>query len=319
MGLLSSHRPRSLVSRILVYRQREGHQAHKRPARFCAFRVAQCAGGTSDRAKPSLRRGNGEIVREMDGAASRETCSVDLSDKVDRLRRRLRTIRAPAGLRCKSFNDRRVYELGAAFFPGGHGLVDRSRESATTIVLGSDWGNEESFARLLSRSTHKDEKTFLGAKSMLVPAGYCMADCFFTNAWPLLRSDDMDEVKYHAMRDHGPFTAACREFFAETLRVLQPEIVITLGIAPAWFVAPFVGASWRGSAFASSQEMESTDLDDEFRRAESGIVYAAATHWSRLANTRYRNWTTDQERGLLRQAREEAERTSRHRRSTARS
>jgi uracil-DNA glycosylase len=137
---------------------------------------------------------------------------------------------------------------------------------------------------------------------MLVPAGYDMTDCFFTNAWPVLRRGNSAESGYHAMRDNGEFTRDCRAFFARTLKNLEPRIVVTLGIAPAWFVGPFAGVSWRPSQFNSSRDMRATDLDNEPVRAASGIIYVAGTHWSRISNSRYRGLTADDERRLLRRA-----------------
>jgi hypothetical protein len=231
--------------------------------------------------------------------------SNDAAYEVDVLRKKLSELQPPDGLGCVSFARSGVYEIGMAFFPGGSGLPDRSRQKISTLVVGSDWGNECTFKRLLERTSHVDEKLYRGVRSMLTPAGYDLADAFYTNAWPVLREGDAPESTHHPMRDHKAFTQKCRLFFAETLNRLKPKIIITQGLAPAWFVSPFVGAHWRPSAFSSYRQMKSLDMNSEpVIDMHGAITYVAATHWSRISNCRYRDMTPDLERQLLRKARE---------------
>lgn len=210
-----------------------------------------------------------------------------ITEKVSALRIRLRSITPPEGLRCKSFYDRRVAS-DFAFFPGGQGLTDAQRcERITTIILGSDWGNETSFARIVARHRYIDESSFRYGKALLLDAGFRLEECFFTNAWPVLRSDDMPESKPHAMRDVPGFTAACRDFFGETIKSLQPRVVITLGKSPAWFVAPYVGKAWPAGAFESANDeaFKLKHLGVEYVRSDrNDIVYVPATHWSYPTN-----------------------------------
>jgi uracil-DNA glycosylase len=205
--------------------------------------------------------------------------------KISVLRDRLRTITPPDGLRCKSFNDRRVCE-GFAFFPGGDGVWNGDRAAVTTIVLASDWGNEASFRRLITRRKYTDEATIRNGKPLLREAGYAIEECFFTNAWPVLRSDDMPESGHHAMRDAVRLTEQCRDFFTETVRLLEPKLVLTLGKSPAWFVARFVGSNWPAGAFKSADDVTFTlnDLGSDFVCSPSGVIYVPGTHWSRLNN-----------------------------------
>jgi len=234
-----------------------------------------------------------------------------LRNTIDSLRTALRSVIPPDGLRCKSFNDRRICEVGFSFFPGGHGVVDEAlnRDKVSTIILGSDWGNEVSFRRVLARREYKDEKSFSRGRKLLTDAGFRLDECFFTNAWPVLRADDMDETSDHAMRDSFRFTEKCRDFFATTLRILKPTLVITLGKAPAWFVKRFVGSSWPASGFESASDFRLEDLGTTFISAPNGCIYFPGTHWANFDANTIRRFRPGEEGALYRRAREAAERT----------
>jgi hypothetical protein len=223
-----------------------------------------------------------------------------VGEKIDGLRGDLQSVTPPRGLRCKSFNDRRVCEIGFAFFPGGHGVLDGSRAEITTLVLGSDWGNEVSFDRIVSRTSYdKDEKSFGVGRRLLEDAGFCVEDCFFTNAWPVLRSDDMPEIGHHAMREVTSFTQQCRGFFKKTLKSLQPKVVITLGLSPAWFVTPLV----ENTAWLPDEQKPRNDcgvpvnftlrsLPTEPVESPSKVLYVAGVHWSYLSKHASDRWNT---------------------------
>jgi uracil-DNA glycosylase len=96
----------------------------------------------------------------------------------------------------------------------------------------------------------------------------------------------MPESGHHAMRDATQLTDQCRDFFAETVRLLEPKLVLTLGKSSAWFVARFVGLNWPAGAFSSANDVtfRLNDLGSDFVRSINGVIYVPGTHWSRLNN-----------------------------------
>src|SRR5579883_965903 len=107
-----------------------------------------------------------------------------VGEKVLALRDRLTDY--PARSDCKSFASLPLYRLHLDFFPAHLGLLAPGRQSVSTIVLGSDWGNEKSFLEWLGRTKHKPNPTVTGASRMLSEAGFDPEDCFLSNAWPVL-------------------------------------------------------------------------------------------------------------------------------------
>lgn len=207
-----------------------------------------------------------------------------VGEKVRELRERLDKL--PAREDCRSFAGLPLYDLGHGFFPGHLGLYAPDRESVSTIVLGSDWGNEEAFAEYLKRERHRDNNTVAGTNKLLTEAGFTLADCFYTNAWPVMRVGNAKEQGHHAMRDDVAFTARCQDYLRHTLKTLNIRLVISLGNPCAWFLGPFFGPDWKLGQLKSSKHVKIRDLDVEPLRSRDGIVFVNATHPAHLAANR---------------------------------
>jgi uracil-DNA glycosylase len=190
---------------------------------------------------------------------------------------------------CAPFAKVDLYTLGMSFFPGGIGVYKPERTSISTIILGSDWGNEESLSLKLAAKTYRKEAAVTGAVKMLKAAGLDPEDCFFSNAWPVMRAGTLEEDGYHPMRDDPEFTSGYREFLRVCIRDLDPKLVITLGFAPAWFVGPLIGPSWRCGLHVSSTTLRSRDIDVEPAQMKHGPVFVAMTHPSHANNAKYRD------------------------------
>ncbi len=142
-----------------------------------------------------------------------------IGDKVLRLRDLLSNY--PTRNDCHSFAGQPLYTLGQAFFPASVGLYDPDRESVSTIILGSDWGNQKSFVQYLQRretKEHRRNQTVIGTDNLLSEAGFVLADCFYSNAWPVMRARGVKEQGRHPMRDDAAFTEAYRQYLRHTLR-----------------------------------------------------------------------------------------------------
>jgi uracil-DNA glycosylase len=225
-----------------------------------------------------------------------------VGDMVLALRENLREY--PVRKDCASFVNRELYALGMSFFPGDLGLYDPNRTSISTIVLGTDWGNEDSLERYLNTTTHKSNATVRNTDRMLLEAGFDLRDCLYTNAWPVLRKGAAPEQGHHPMRDDRAFTQAYRDFFRRTLESLRPKIVITLGFAAAWFLGPFLGEDWALGRIPSPRLIQTIHLDVEPLRMHCGIVFVNATHPSHLHNRELRRFHQDEnETALLVRAR----------------
>jgi hypothetical protein len=112
-----------------------------------------------------------------------------IGDKVRELREGL--VDCPKRPDCVSFAGTPLYDLGMAVFPASLGLYDPNRASLSTILLGSDWGNEQSFLDYLERKDRKEHvinQTVNWTDRMLVEAGFDLNDCFYSNAWPFMRA-----------------------------------------------------------------------------------------------------------------------------------
>jgi hypothetical protein len=190
---------------------------------------------------------------------------------------------------CRSFAGLPLYELHLGFFPGHIGLSEPGRESVSTIVLGSDWGNEVSFSEWLRRTEHKKNPTETNTEKMLREAGFLVDDCFFSNAWPVMRAGAQKEQGHHPLRDDIAFTNEYRDYLRHTIAALNLKLVISLGNPCAWFLGPFFGSDWQLGRLTSSRHVKIAQLDVDPLRERDGVVYVNATHPSHLNNRDGRN------------------------------
>ncbi len=210
-----------------------------------------------------------------------------VAKKIMALREGLRSL--PKCPDCKSFAGTPLYELGQVFFPGSLGICDEQRESVSTIVLGSDWGNEQTFKGYLKREFHEPNISAAVLDAMLTASGFDPADCFYSNAWPVMRPGAAKEEGPHPLREDCDLTAACRRYLQDTLDTLGIKLVISLGNPCAWFVAPFYGAACRLNTFDSPRRVRIRDLPEgPFVRDRDSVVFVHATHPARLVNRKQR-------------------------------
>lgn len=231
---------------------------------------------------------------------------MSVGDKVLKLRELLKDY--PTRDDCYSFAGQPLYMLGHDFFPAHLGLYEPERESVATIVLGSDWGNKESFVQWLVRSRHQVNATVAGTDRLLTKAGFVLADCFYSNAWPLMRAGGKEKGP-HPMRDDAALTNAYRQYLRHTLEELDIKLVISLGHASAWFLGPFCGPNWALGQLDSSRDVKIRHFDLEPLRRSNGIVFVSATHPSYgAANERRRDLPAPygSEVGMLIHARRQA-------------
>jgi hypothetical protein len=109
----------------------------------------------------------------------------------------------------------------------------------------------------------------------------------------------------------GRFRKVRKKYLARLSRLpspehkdLEPRLIVTLGIAPAWFVAPLIGPCWRCGLVKSPAMLRSSDIDVEPAQTPDGVIFVAATHPSHANNSRLRTFTVDgDETQLLARAR----------------
>lgn len=203
-----------------------------------------------------------------------------------------------------SFADKPYTTGSMSFFPSDLGVYNADRERLSTIVLGSDWGNEESFLRALATPQGRYNKTVAETDKLLGDAGFDLEDCLYSNAWPLMRRGNAAETVDHPMRSDIELTNAYRDFLKLCIETLEAKLIIALGIAPAWFVGPLIGSGWR-CGVKSLARLRTADLDTEPTQISSGLVFVAVTHPSHPQNRKHRRFSVEDvnEVGLITRAR----------------
>lgn len=132
--------------------------------------------------------------------------------------------------------------LGRSFFPGGAGLYGGRGAAMPTrpiMIVGQDFGDMDYVSSLRAKAL-KDEPLdgtwSLLLSDFLQPAGINPSTVFFTNA--ILGSRGFDGMTSpSAALNERVFVAECERFFGVQLRVVQPSVVVTLGVVPTTLVA----------------------------------------------------------------------------------
>jgi len=237
-----------------------------------------------------------------------DLCAKPVSVKVTQLREDLRFLPSSPG--SASFVGRGLVTSRKSFFPGGSGLglSEESHSKISTIVLGSDWGTLESFKTAVERNDGDDAVTVDRTDKLLARADFNVSDCWYSNAWPVLRKGE-PEKGYHPMCDDIVFTNACRLFLRTCIEALSPRLIVTMGKRVAWFVGPLAGERWELANVERCHAVTSKQMAKE-PVERNGIVYAAITHPS-LPNegkraTSERPWSSKHETALLQEARKMA-------------
>lgn len=134
---------------------------------------------------------------------------------------------------------------GTAFFPGGLGLWNVKPHTPPppipvggSLIVGHNFDSEAGFQRSFQNlGENLNGATWRSLLAFLQQVGISPKQCFFTNAYVGLRAGN---------RAMGPFAGAgdpefvrwCRCFLLEQIRLMQPRLILTLGIYVPRFLAP---------------------------------------------------------------------------------
>lgn len=131
---------------------------------------------------------------------------------------------------------------GTAFFPGGDGLW--KEEGAIefpvggVMVLGHNFDSEKGYHRSLAvRKENLKGPTWGRLDYLLGSAGIDMKACFFTNFFMGLKAGDKSTGEFPGMRDKE-FVRRCQQFFLLQVSLMQPRMIITLGLQVPKLIAP---------------------------------------------------------------------------------
>ena len=132
---------------------------------------------------------------------------------------------------------------GLGFFPGGDGLWKAPDQSEPTnrkpkpiMIVGSTFGSLAELGSIPFEEDRLDSrKTWAPLISLLQAAGIAPDQCFFTNAYPGVLAGTGNVVTLHPAKLDSRYLKEARDFFQEQLKLMQPRIVVFLGL-----LAPFV-------------------------------------------------------------------------------
>ncbi len=145
---------------------------------------------------------------------------------------------------------------GTAFFPGGLGLWNTQPDELPppvpiggSIVVGHNFDSEAGFQRSFHHAGENlKSATWRNLLAFLKKVEISPAQCFFTNAYVGLRAGNRAMGAFPGARDHD-FVCWCRDFLLEQLRLIQPQLILTLGVHVPGFLAslsPELKSAWSG-------------------------------------------------------------------------
>ena len=125
---------------------------------------------------------------------------------------------------------------GTAFFPGGSGLWENSDEEIDILVLGQDFGTEEYYNKILADETVKDTdcQTWINMLKLFKKAGIKAERCFFSNVFMGVRADNnMTGPLIRKSPEYNDYRNKSIEFLKEQIKIINPKIIMVLGLEPA--------------------------------------------------------------------------------------
>ncbi len=145
---------------------------------------------------------------------------------------------------------------GTAFFPGGYGLWNTQPNELLppmpvggVKVVGHNFDSETGFHRSFHHAGENlKSATWRNLLTFLKQVGIPPERCFFTNAYVGLRAGDRAMGAFPGARDPD-FVCWCRNFLLEQLRLIQPRLILTLGVHVPGFLAslsPELKSAWSG-------------------------------------------------------------------------
>jgi len=171
-----------------------------------------------------------------------------------------------------------------AFFPGGNGLYKGVHATrfpiGGTLILGSNFGCLRGFIDAQGQLLITDERknaTWTPLLYALQAAEIKADECFFTNAWPFLHEGESNLGPIGDWLQDQILMAACVGFFEYTFKIMQPRLIIGLGIGPAALLSrvwPKDLVSWRRYALDGLDDLPMATVHLEGQRA----VCVAITH-----------------------------------------
>ena len=114
------------------------------------------------------------------------------------------------------------------------------------MVLGQDFGKRRDHKKALRVGHELDTPTWRNLRQLLKGASIPPQDCFFTNAYMGLRTNESSTGPSPGTRDER-FRQQCRSFLAEQIAVQAPKLILVLGLEPADLIASVSSdlAAWR--------------------------------------------------------------------------
>ncbi len=179
-----------------------------------------------------------------------------------------------------------------AFFPGGAGVMldEQGARPAfprgKVMIVGNNFYHLAGFEKMrLKQKRDAGTPMWRNLKSTLERANIALEDCFFTNAYQGLMETESSMGASPGASDAN-FVERCREFFRVQLSVVQPRLVVTLGVHVPEFLAPMsdeLRAKWldekgKRRTFAQIDEAGGGLIWARVRGREREIVWVALTH-----------------------------------------
>lgn len=194
-----------------------------------------------------------------------------------------------------------------AFFPGGAGVIlgeDGSKPPfplGQVMIVGHNFYHLAGFEKMaLRQKRDAGTPTWRNLTATLKRAGIALENCFFTNAYQGLMETTSSMGAFPGARD-AEFVERCREFFRVQLSIVQPRLVLTLGVHVPPFLSPLsddLNAKWRGEkkplTFAQIDENDGGLIQTAVRDAEGDereLTFVALTHpaqqWPNVRRRRF--------------------------------
>jgi hypothetical protein len=208
-----------------------------------------------------------------------------------------------------------------AFFPGGKGLWNAPTNDRFprhgVMVLGNTFDSPQNFKKFHRRgyagvapNGAPCERTEQGLIPLLSQAGIPLQQCWFTNAFPglicLSSGSNNGKAGISPRSELGQW---CDEFFKYCVTLMQPRLILALGMEPIRFIGRLADiATWKGtSATFRAIDCSGTSASPA---ALAGIAVTAVAliHPSRRYGNRSKRdclpaeWGEDREVELLRRA-----------------
>lgn len=133
---------------------------------------------------------------------------------------------------------------GRSFFPGGCGLFDGAEQPLVkrpVMLVGQDFGTRDYWNELGTNEEPADG-TWFGVEKLLAQADIDPRRCFFTNALLGVRVSESMEGPSPGLVS-PTYVDACMAFVREQVRILQPSVVVTLGVVPTMLLARELGVA----------------------------------------------------------------------------